>query len=484
MNESRDGIEKPGHHEPTVIKSRAPHVVSFNEKTGKALRPSHIEASQETGQGAPHANARQPASGFVPGVLKESGQSAPHADAPPGNLTDKTPLQTEEILRSEVQTAPLALFHPEGETQPSPQVRPEQLSRETAAANTIVPEQSDQEEHSTILLAKNEPHPADPHLETIGAAISSSENIRAPAADEPSSHLLTAPPEKTSIIPPSGLETAKAVTGTQLENSGDERHPADPHLETIGAGISASENLRAPAADEPSSHLLTAPPEKTSIIPPSGLETAKAVTGTHLENSGDERHPADPLLKTIGEAISTSENLSVPPVETNSHVVTVPLDKTSITPPPALDATKAVTGSDSANGTVATESFASHRENEPSEGHIDLPIPDQLSPATLHSHPEAVSSVNSKIPPPDELIAEDNNAETKNTSASQHSPSIKMVTESTSAQGMAVGHSKPGAMHISLNTESIEKLAKAEQMSQELAKKLDALSKRVSIKKK
>ena len=418
MNESSDGIEEPGHHEPTIIKSRGPHVVSFNEKTGKASRPSHIEASQEAGQGAHHANARQPARGFVPGVLKESGQSTPHADAPPGNLTDKTPLQTEEILRSEVQTAPLELFHPEGETQPSPQVRPEQLSRETAAANTIVPEQSNQEEHSTILLAKNEPHPADPHLETIGAAISSSENIRAPAADEPSSHLLTAPPEKTSIIPPSGLETAKAVTGTHLENSGDERHPADPHLKTIGAGISASENLRAPA------------------------------------------------------------------VETNSHDVTAPLDKTSITPPPALDAAKAVTGSVSANSTVATESFVSHREHEPSESHIDLPIPDQLSPATLHSHPEAVSSVNSKIAPPDELIAEDNNAETKNTSASQHSPSMKMVAESTSAQGMAVGHSKPGAMHISLNTESIEKLAKAEQMSQELAKRLDALSKRVSIKKK
>ena len=394
MNESKDGIEKPDHHEPTLIKSRAPHVVSFNEKTGKAARPSHIEASQETGQGAPHANA------------------------PPGHLNDKTRLHAEEILGSELQTAPLALFASEGETQPSPQVRPEQLSRVTADANTIVPEQSDQEEHSTILHVNDEPHPADPHLETVEAAISTSENIRAPTADEPNNHLLTAPPEKTSIIPPSGLETAKAVTGT------------------------------------------------------------------NLKDSLDERHPADPLLKTIGEAISTSENLSVPPVETNSHVVTAPLDKKSITPPPALDAAKAVTGSDSANSTVATESFVSHREHEPSESHIHLPFPDQLSPATLPSHPEAVSSVHSKITHQDELIAEANNAETKNTSAFQHSPSMTMVAESTSAENMAVGHSTPGTMHISLNADSMEKLAKEEQMSQELAKKLDALSKRLSSKKK
>ena len=394
MNKSSDGIEEPGHHEPELIKSRGQHVVSFNAKTGKATRPSHIEASQEAGQGAHHANA------------------------PPGHLDDKMRLHTEENPLSEVQTAPLALFPTEGATQPSPQVRPEQLSRETADANTIVPEQGDQEERATILLVNDEPHPADPHLETVGATISTSENIRAPTADEPGSHRLTATPEKTSIIPPSGLETAKTVSGTHLENSADERHPADPHL------------------------------------------------------------------LAIGEATSVSENVRVPAVETNSRVVTAPLDKTSITPPSALDATKADAGSDSANGTMATESFASHRVHEPSEDHIHLSFPDQLSPATPPSHPEAVSSVNSRITHRDELIAEDTNAETKNTSSFQNSPSIKMVAESTSAQAMAMGHSTPGAMHISLNADSMEKLAKQEQMSQELAKTLDALSKRISSKNK
>lgn len=369
-------------------------MVSFNEKTGKATQPSHIEASQESGKDNSRGNATT------------------------GDDNGSSPLHSEKILQSEVQAAILALFASEREFQLSPQVNPEQSGRETAREKTIVPEQSDQELPATILLIDDQSDPANAHLETIGASQGVSENLAVTNVHEYNSQLLAAPPEKTSINSPPRFENAKSATGTVLEGSDDEHYSANPAVETMGLGISNSANDRA-----------------------------------HT-------------------------------IESSSTVLTASLGETLIDPPPVATANKAVTGSESANSAVMRKSFVANPNHEPSETHINLRFTDSSSSATLDSRIESVSPVNAPINAPEKMIAGVKKTERKNTSSFRHSPSIKMVSESASAQDIAAGHSSPNSMHISLNADSIEKLAKEVQMSQELAKRLGDLSKRVSNKKK
>ena len=77
MTGPSDDNKKSGQVSPQIIHSHAPHVVSFNEKTGKAQRPAHVNATEK----------------------------ASHGNVAPTLAESTTQLPTERIIRAEAESA-------------------------------------------------------------------------------------------------------------------------------------------------------------------------------------------------------------------------------------------------------------------------------------------------------------------------------------------------------------------------------------------
>ena len=190
MTGPSDDNKKSGQVSPQIIHSHAPHVVSFNEKTGKAQRPAHVNATEK----ASHGNVAPP--------LAESA----------------TQLPTERIIRAEAESALQTLVTADAQA-PSPnQLRTEQWGPDSNAANIVTRGKSDQEGTSVILGVDGHPGPANLLLETKGTEINHSGSPLLPVA-EASRHLPKAPQEVMSIISAPGLDDAKRDDHTAFPNS-------------------------------------------------------------------------------------------------------------------------------------------------------------------------------------------------------------------------------------------------------------------------
>ena len=190
MTGPSDDNKKSGQYSPEIIHSRAPQVVSFNEKTGKAQRPAHVNA---TGA-ASHGNVAPP--------LAES--------------TTRVP--TERIISAEAESAPQTLVTADTPAPSANQPRTEKWGPDSDATNIVATEKSDQEGPTVVHFVDGHPGPANLLLGTKGTEINHSGSPSPPVA-EASRHLPTAPPEMMSIISAPSLDDAKEDDHTAFPNS-------------------------------------------------------------------------------------------------------------------------------------------------------------------------------------------------------------------------------------------------------------------------
>ena len=229
--------KKSGQSSPEIIHSHAPHVVSFNEKTGKAQRPAHVNAAGE----ASHGNVAHP--------LAESA----------------TQLPTGRILSAEAESAPQALVTADTPPAPSPnQLRTEQWGPDSDATNIVATEKSDQEGPTVVHFVEGHPEPANLLLETKGTEISHSGSPSSPVP-EASRHLPTAPPEEMSINLAPGLDNAKEDGHTAVPNS----HAITEQFESSHALPPAEGRIDIPVTTQATSAAL--------------LSSSDAVTGDNVQ---------------------------------------------------------------------------------------------------------------------------------------------------------------------------------------------------------
>lgn len=262
MTEKKDYDDKDGQQGPEIIHSNAPHVVVYNEKTGKAARPGHVNAAAE----AVHGNA-------------------------PSNLTASPQSSDNKIVSAEASSDQQVLVV-HAATPTLRQVQLKQPDSGSAVQNIIAAEKKGEGETAAILfvdgkhqsaaqvLKKTLPEKSDPSKPTVSGL------------DEAQRHVLTPPLEVSSTISIPALDATKseseavfssgAVTTGQFAST-----PAEPPFD---------EHIGIPAPSQPASARLISSPDSA---------TAENIQRAHQDNS---KTPGDNATTEHGSALKQSSH--------------------------------------------------------------------------------------------------------------------------------------------------------------------------------
>ena len=383
--------EKSNEDSANVFHSNSPRVVTFNEKTGKASQPSHVQTS---------GNSSENASAATSGTL---------------GLKQGTQTTEQKIHATENNESYKSLVAPDADTKPTNTVGHD-LDKENSSR-----------EDSTVIRARDQ----------------------------------TAP-EALLFIEEATVQDSQPLQG-------------------VGGPINGSENLSAIGVDTVG-HVVRPANEEPRAAQQTTFASTTDILASHLNHASVKSPVADSTLKTGESPIDGAGEHQAILVGIKGNVVSAPIKHDPITPIAGVSPLAGLADTTRTNLDTKAGGFPSNTSPEFSEGSLTIPLTNERATenhiATHDSKPE----VNIQTADENKSRSTKEYPGAPDTSTFQPAPSNQAAREGKADNDLLASVS--GSMRISLNANTLEKLAKEAQMSKELDEKLHALSLRVQKNKK
>ena len=383
--------EKSNEDSANVFHRNSPREVTFNEKTGKASQPSHVQTS---------GNSSENASAATSGTL---------------GLKRGTQTTEQKIHATENNESYKSLVAPDADTKPTDTVG-HNLDKENSSRKD-----------STVIRARDQ----------------------------------TAP-EALLFIDEATVQDSQPLHG-------------------VGGPINGSENLSAIGV-ETEGHVVRPANEEPRAAQQTTFVSTTDILASNLNHASVKSPVADSTLKTGESPIDGAGEHQAILVGIKGNVVSAPIKHDPITPIAGVSPLAGLADTTRTNVDTKAAGFASNTPPVFSEGSIAIPLTNEQATENHIATHDSTPDVNIQTADENKSPSTKEYPGAPDTSTFQPAPSNQAAREGKADNDHSASVS--GSMRISLNANTLEKLAKEAQMSKELDEKLHALSLRVQKNKK